>query len=107
MTLNHPSANARVQSSPKSVTRLQSRSRRITPPAIPGALAQPSDPAILKQLGEKYDEDNSGGMGAGGLETWTFQAMAKGATTLIFEYARQFEKNVPPAKTSKFKIIIQ
>ena len=70
-------------------------------------LAQKSDPAILKQLGEKYDEDNSGGMGAGGLETWTFQAMAKGATTLVFEYARQFEKNVPPAKTSKFKIIIQ
>jgi predicted secreted protein len=70
-------------------------------------LAQPPDPAILKQLGEKYDEDNSGGVGVGGVETWTFQAMAKGATTLLFEYARPFEKNVPPVKTSKFRITIQ
>src|ERR1700751_2530945 len=70
-------------------------------------LAQPLDPAILKQLGEKYEEDNSGGVGVGGVETWTFQAMAKGATTLVFEYARPFEKNVPPAKTSKFKITIK
>ena len=70
-------------------------------------LAQPPDPAILKQLGEKYEEDNSGGVGVGGVETWTFQAMAKGATTLVFEYARPFEKNVPPAKTSKFKITIK
>ncbi len=70
-------------------------------------LAQQPDPAILKQLGEKYDEDNSGSVGAGGIETWTFQAMAKGATTLVFEYARPFEKNVPPAKTSKFRITIK
>jgi len=70
-------------------------------------LAQPPDPAILKQLGEKYEEDNSGGVGVGGVETWTFQAMAKGATTLVFEYARPFEKNVPPAKTSKFRITIK
>jgi inhibitor of cysteine peptidase len=70
-------------------------------------LAQPPDPAILKQLSEKYDEDNSGVAGAGGVETWTFQAMAKGATTLVFEYARPFEKNVPSAKTSKFRIKIQ
>jgi inhibitor of cysteine peptidase len=70
-------------------------------------LAQPPDPAILKQLGEKYEEDNSGGVGAGGVETWTFQAIAKGATTLVFEYARPFEKNVPPAKTSKFRITIK
>jgi predicted secreted protein len=70
-------------------------------------LAQQPDPAILKQFGEKYDEDNSGSVGAGGIETWTFQAMAKGATTLVFEYARPFEKNVPPAKTSKFRITIK
>ena len=70
-------------------------------------LAQQPDPAILKQLGEKYDEDNSGSVGAGGIETCTFQAMAKGATTLVFEYARPFEKNVPPAKTSRFRITIK
>src|ERR1700720_3844319 len=70
-------------------------------------LAKTPDPAILKQAGEKYEEDNSSGVGAGGVETWTFQAMAKGATTLVFEYARPFEKNVPPAKTSKFKITIK
>jgi predicted secreted protein len=70
-------------------------------------LAQTPDPAILKQAGEKYDEDNSGSVGAGGVETWTFQAMAKGTVTLVFEYARPFEKNVPPAKTSKFKITIK
>jgi predicted secreted protein len=70
-------------------------------------LAQTPDPAILKQAGEKYEEDNSGGVGAGGVETWTFQAMAKGTVTLVFEYARPFEKNVPPAKTSKFKITIK
>ncbi len=69
-------------------------------------LAQPPDPAILKQLGEKYEEDNSGSIGAGGQEIWTFQAMAKGDTTLVFEYARRFEKGPAPARTSKFRIII-
>ena len=70
-------------------------------------LAQPPDPAILKQLSEKYEENNSGTIGAVGTETWTFQAMAKGTTALVFEYVRPFEKNAPPAKTSKFKVIIQ
>lgn len=70
-------------------------------------LAQSPDSAILKQLGEKYEEDNSGSVGAGGVETWTFQAMSKGSTTLVFEYVRPFEKGVPPTKTSRFKITIR
>lgn len=70
-------------------------------------LAQSPDSAILKQLGEKYEEDSSGRVGAGGVETWTFQAMSRGSTTLVFEYVRPFEKGVPPAKTSRFKITIQ
>ncbi len=70
-------------------------------------LAQPADPEILKQLSEKYEEYNSGTVGASGEEIWTFQAVAKGTTTLVFEYLRPFEKNVPPAKTSKFKITIK
>lgn len=70
-------------------------------------LAQPPDPAILKQVGEKYEEDNSGSIGAGGQEIWTFQAMSKGTTTLVFEYVRPFEKGAAPAQTSKFRIAIQ
>jgi predicted secreted protein len=70
-------------------------------------LAQQPDPAILKQLGEKYDEDNSDRVGAGGVETWTFQAMAKGTATLVFEYARPWEKEAAPVDTAKYRVIIK
>jgi predicted secreted protein len=70
-------------------------------------LAQPADPGILKQLSAKYEDYNPGTIGASGEEIWTFQALAKGTTTLVFEYLRPFEKNVPPARTSKFRITIQ
>ena len=70
-------------------------------------LAQQPDPAILKQLGKKYDEDNSDRVGAGGVETWTFQAMAKGTATLVFEYARPWEKEAAPVDTAKYRVIIK
>ena len=70
-------------------------------------LAQSSEPAILKQLSDKYEEGNSDRIGAGGQEIWTFQAMSKGSTTLVFEYVRPFEKNAPPARTSKFKVVVR
>ncbi|MEN6356803.1 MAG: protease inhibitor I42 family protein [Armatimonadota bacterium] len=66
---------------------------------------QPDD-RVLKLIGSVYNEPHSRLMGAGGTETWTFQAISKGTTQIILEYARPWEKDVAPVKTQTFAVTV-
>ena len=70
-------------------------------------LAKPVDSKILKQLSETYSEDNSGRIGSGGKEMWTFEPLSKGTTDIEFEYARPFEKDAAPVNTAKYTVEIK
>jgi inhibitor of cysteine peptidase len=61
-------------------------------------LVTPPDEKIVKLLSSKYNEPTGSAPGAGGSETWQFQATGRGTTTLKLAYARPFEPNNPPAK---------
>jgi predicted secreted protein len=61
----------------------------------------------LSLVKSEYKEDAAGQVGAGGKETWTFKSSEAGPFTLHFDYVRPWEKNVPPAKTSSWKITIK
>jgi inhibitor of cysteine peptidase len=45
--------------------------------------------------------------GAGGTQMLTFEATAKGSTTLVLNYARPFEPDQPPAQTEKFPVTVR
>jgi predicted secreted protein len=45
--------------------------------------------------------------GAGGTQMLTFEATAKGSTTLVLNYARSFEPDQPPAQTEKFPVTVR
>ena len=72
-------------------------------------LATTLDPAALKLDGTTYSERKTDPDAVGGPadEVWSFTAGAPGSVPLLFEYARPFEKDAKPVKTSKFLVIIE
>jgi predicted secreted protein len=64
------------------------------------------DSKLLKKLSETFTPKNPGTPGAGEDNLFIFHCKAKGSTTLAFNYARPWEKNVPPAKTAAYHITI-
>ena len=71
-----------------------------------GLVADP-DPAILAGPTTSYSESSDRIVGAPGREIWTFNPVGKGIVTLVFHYARPFEKSEGPAKTARYKIVVQ
>lgn len=61
---------------------------------------------ILELVGKEYDADTPGLIGGGGREVWTFKAIGEGVTAVTLVYRRQWEKDVAPAKESRFVIAI-
>ncbi|MDH7479419.1 MAG: protease inhibitor I42 family protein [Syntrophomonadaceae bacterium] len=58
---------------------------------------QQPDGNIIKQTGHQYLPPDSGLIGGGGTEHWTFQAVAPGETGLVLVYSRPWE-SVQPLK---------
>jgi predicted secreted protein len=46
-------------------------------------------------------------IGGPGLETWIFKAINKGLDSLIFEYKRWWETNIPPLESKSYKILVE
>lgn len=67
----------------------------------------PSD--IIQKVSNIYEPLKTSGniVGSGGTEIWTFKAISKGNTTLTFQYARPWEKDVPPIKTETYQITVK
>jgi inhibitor of cysteine peptidase len=56
-------------------------------------------PAQLEQKGAPVYSAESGAIGAGGTEVWTFVGKAAGDGELKLKYWRSFESTVPPVKS--------
>jgi inhibitor of cysteine peptidase len=70
-------------------------------------LAQPLDEKIVRLVGSEYLPARTGLIGSGGEEKWSFLAVNKGATRVLFKYTRPWEKNTPPAKEKSFLVRIE
>ena len=70
-------------------------------------LAERLDNSVLKAESSEYIVPEKKLIGAGGKERWVFKAVGKGKTTASFEYLRPWEKDVKPARVSKFTIIVR
>ncbi|MGA8222537.1 MAG: protease inhibitor I42 family protein [Candidatus Acidiferrales bacterium] len=65
-------------------------------------LAVPLNVDILKYVSNVYQPPASGNVVAPGNDVWTFEAVGKGATEIVFEYVRPFETNPPSTRKSHF-----
>lgn len=69
------------------------------------------DKAILRQVGDaEYKSSASGNppvVGAGGTETFRFETVSAGNTTLKLVYRRPWEKDAPPLKTYTVQIAVR
>lgn len=69
-------------------------------------LVQEPYTSIVKVDTVIYKTKASGLTGAGGEELWYLTPLEPGETTLIFQYCRVWEKDVPPAKYVQFRVIV-
>jgi inhibitor of cysteine peptidase len=68
-----------------------------------------SDDAILQQLGEvEFKQAGEEGLvGAGGIETFRFEAVRAGETSLELGYLRPWEEGVSPEKTFTIQVYVK
>jgi len=62
---------------------------------------------VVKFIGSDYRNPVSNMAGAGGVEHWTFIAQSAGTEQLTFRYLRPWEKDVEPARTVTFTIVVE
>lgn len=67
----------------------------------------PPDEGILKVVHSEYKRPDSKLLGAGGTESWTFQAVGRGKTRIVMKYVRPWEKDASPAKTASFNVVVK
>jgi len=66
-------------------------------------------PGIVEQVSNVYKPFNTQEriVGSGGVEEWTFKAVAKGNVAITLEYVRPWEKDVPPIKKSVYQVSVK
>ena len=65
------------------------------------------DEKLLARVGEAQYKPDSQAVGAGGVISLRFKALARGSTTLRLVYHRPWEKDQPPLKTVEFTLTIK
>jgi len=70
-------------------------------------LAKQPSAGVAKLISSTYNSPNTGRLGQGGSEWWTFRAVGKGKTSITLNYLRPWEKNTPPTKSQSFAVTVQ
>lgn len=70
-------------------------------------LVELPDKGMLELVSQRYIMRQSSLVGADGKEEWKFKALRPGETKVLFKYVRLWEKDVEPAKTEAFLVVIK
>ncbi len=62
-------------------------------------LGRPLDERVVRLRGTAYRVEDAQRTGSGGTEVWTFEAVAPGRTSILFEYVRPWERETPPVRS--------
>lgn len=70
-------------------------------------IAEPLDENVVRFVSSEYVAADTGLVGSGGREIWTFRAVCPGKCTISFKYVRPWEKDVPPARKMAFPVVVK
>jgi len=70
-------------------------------------LARQVDKDMLEFVNTKYVASNTGLIGSGGKEVWTFKTLKAGQTEVFLKYVQPWEKDKPPAREATFVIMVK
>jgi inhibitor of cysteine peptidase len=65
------------------------------------------DEQVLQQVGETEFKPESGAIGAGGVQTLSFETTNSGQTTLNLVYRRPWEADMEPAETFSVQVVVR
>jgi inhibitor of cysteine peptidase len=103
-TANGTSARAPIRAAPGQEFEIDLEANHTT--GYSWSLAQPPDPSVVQVLGSDYTTIGSPIPGGGGIEQWSFRAVAPGTARIELEYKRPFETGVPPAQRVTYEVIV-
>ena len=66
-----------------------------------------SNEAAIDDVSNEFKGADTGMMGAGGQEVWTFEALDKGTSTIEMQYSRSWETEVEPAGTFNITVVVK
>lgn len=70
-------------------------------------LAKPLETDVLEFSNTEYISSNTGLIGSGGKEVWTFKTLKKGKAEISLIYVQPWDKDKPPARQATFVIIVK
>lgn len=70
-------------------------------------LAAPLDEQVITLVGHTSERPDTTRMGAGRTDVWTFKAVGPGSSTIVLEYRRPWEKDVPAAERKTFPVVVR
>ena len=66
-----------------------------------------TDEAVIDDVNNEFKGADTGLIGAGGQEVWTFEALDKGSSTIEMKYSRPWEQGVEPAATFNVTVVVK
>ncbi len=66
-----------------------------------------TDEDVINDVSNEFKGADTGMMGAGGQEVWTFEALDKGTSTIEMQYSRSWETGVEPAATFNVTVVVK
>ena len=66
-----------------------------------------TDEGVIDDVDSEFVGADTGMMGAGGQEVWTFEALDEGTSTIEMQYSRSWETGVEPAATFNVTVIVK
>ncbi len=71
------------------------------------SISEISDEGVIDDVSNEFVGADTGMMGAGGQEVWTFEALDEGTSTIEMQYSRSWETGVEPAATFNVTVVVQ
>ena len=66
-----------------------------------------TDETVIDDVSNEFKGADTGMVGAGGQEVWTFEAVDKGSSTIEMKYSRSWEQGVEPAGTFNVTVVVK
>jgi len=66
-----------------------------------------TDESVIDDVSNEFKGADTGMVGAGGQEVWTFKAVDKGSSTIEMKYSRPWEQGVEPAATFNVTVVVK